>query len=77
LRVAEERVRIELGFEGGQIVGGFVEAASADALESALHEDGPRVVVLESEDGPIHVVVSRVAYFRRIVRAGRVGFGSS
>jgi hypothetical protein len=75
--MADERVRIELGFEGGQIVGGFVEAASADALESALHHDGPRVVVLDTEDGPLHVVVPRVAYFKRVVRAGRVGFGSS
>jgi hypothetical protein len=73
--LAEERVRIELGFAGGQIVGGFVEPASADALESAL--EGPRdgVVVLQTEDGPLHVAVSQVAYYRRIVRAGRVGFG--
>jgi hypothetical protein len=75
--VADERVRIELGFRGGQIVGAFVDPASADALESALHHDGPRVVVVESEDGPIHVVVPLVAYYRRVVRAGRVGFGSS
>jgi hypothetical protein len=74
--MADERVRIELGFEGGQIVGAFVEPASADALESALHHDGPRVVLLESEDGPIHVVVPQVAYYKRVVRAGRVGFGS-
>jgi hypothetical protein len=74
--MADERVRIELGFEGGQIVSGFVDPTSADALESALHREGPRVVVLESEDGPIHVVVPRVAYFKRVVRAGRVGFGS-
>jgi hypothetical protein len=74
--VPDERVRIELGFQGGQIVGAFVAQGSADALESALHHDGPRVVVLESEDGPIHVVVPQVAYFKRVVRAGRVGFGS-
>ncbi|HET7567357.1 MAG TPA: hypothetical protein VFJ91_05155 [Gaiellaceae bacterium] len=74
--MADERVRVELGFEGGQIVGSFVEASSADALESALHSDGPRVVVLETEDGPLHVVVPKVSYYKRIVRAGRVGFGS-
>jgi len=74
--MADDRVRIELGFEGGQIVGSFVDAASADALESALHHDGPRVVVLETEDGPIHVVVPRLAYYKRVVRAGRVGFGT-
>ena len=70
----DERVRVELGFEGGQVIGGFVDVASADALQKALHEDGPRVVVLQSEDGPYHVVVPRVAYFRRFSRASRVGF---
>jgi hypothetical protein len=71
-----ERVRVELGFEGGQIVGGFVDASSADALERALHEDGPRVVILETEDGRYHVVVPRVAFFRRFSRASRVGFAA-
>ena len=64
-----ERVRVEVGFEGGQVVGGFVDVTTADALERALHEDGPRVVVLNTEDGPYHVVVPRVAYFRRFSRA--------
>jgi hypothetical protein len=72
----DDRVRVELGFEGGQVIGGFVDTASADQLERALHEDGPRVVVLKTEDGPYHVVVPSVAYFRRFTRASRVGFGS-
>ena len=67
-------VRVEIGFEGGQVVGGFVTAASADQLERALHEDGPRVVVLDTEEGPYHVVVPEVAYLRRFNRASRVGF---
>ena len=71
-----ERVRIEVGFEGGQVVGGFVDGSSADQLERALHEDGPRVVILQTEDGPYHVVVPRVAYFRRFSRASRVGFAA-
>ncbi len=72
----DERVRIEVGFEGGQVIGGFVDAGSAAELERALHEDGPRVIVLETEDGPYHVVVPRVSYFRRFSRASRVGFAS-
>lgn len=72
-----ERVRVEIGFEGGQVIGGFVDAGSAAELERALHEDGPRVVVLETEDGPYHVVVPRVSYYRRFSRASRVGFASS
>lgn len=76
--MAEERVRIEIGFAGGQIVGSFVEAGSADDLEAALGSTGAGkpVVVLETEDGPLHVVVAHVAYYKRIVRAGRVGFAS-
>jgi hypothetical protein len=75
----DERVRVELGFAGGQIVGSFVDAASADELERALASTGAGnpVVVLETEDGPLHVVVATIAYYKRIVRAGRVGFGSS
>jgi hypothetical protein len=72
----DERVRIEVGFDGGQVVSAFVDAPSADQLERALHEDGPRVVVLSSDDGPYHVVVPRVAYFKRFSRASRVGFGT-
>jgi hypothetical protein len=71
-----DRVRVEIGFEGGQVIGGFVDAAAAETLERSLHEDGPRVVVLETEDGPYHVVVPKVSYFRRFNRSSRVGFGS-
>jgi hypothetical protein len=76
--LTDERVRIEFGFVGGQIVGSFVEASSADELESALGSTGAGkpVVALDTEDGPLHVVVAQVAYYKRIVRAGRVGFGS-
>lgn len=76
--MADDRVRIELGFAGGQIVGSFVEASSADELESALNSTGAGrpVVVLDTEDGPLHVVVAHVAYYKRVVRAGRVGFAS-
>jgi hypothetical protein len=70
------RVRVEVGFDGGQVVGAFVDASSAEQLERALHEDGPRVIVLDTEDGPYHVVVPRVAYFRRFNRASRVGFAA-
>jgi hypothetical protein len=74
--MADERVRVEIGFDGGQVVGAFIDASSAEQLERALHEDGPRVVVLASDDGPYHVVVPRVAYFKRFSRASRVGFGA-
>jgi hypothetical protein len=75
----DERVRIELGFSGGLIHAAFVESRSADALEAALGggSGSTPVVVLETEDGPLHVVVAQIAYYKRIVRAGRVGFSST
>ena len=74
--MADDRVRVELGFKGGQIVSAFVESRSADALEAAVAGGGASVVILETEDGPLHVVIAQVAYYKRIVRAGRVGFSS-
>ena len=74
--VENERVRVEVGFEGGQVINGFVTPGTADELEQALHSDGPRVVVLDLEDGRYHVIVPRVSYFRRYNRSSRVGFGT-
>ena len=71
---SNERVRVEIGFRGGQVIGSFASQDSADQLERALHEDGPRVVVLDTDEGPYHVVVPEVAYLRRFNRAARVGF---
>ena len=71
-----DRVRVEIGFEGGQVIGGFVDSSAADELQRALHEDGPRVIVLDTDDGPYHVVVPKVSYFKRFNRASRVGFGT-
>ena len=43
---------------------------------NCAREAGKPVVVLETEDGPLQVAVAQIAYYKRIVRAGRVGFGS-
>ena len=77
--MADERVRVEFGFAGGQVISAFVEPRSADCLEAALGggSGSAPVVVLETEDGPLHVVVAKIAYYKRIVRAGRVGFSST
>ena len=70
-----ERVRIEVGFEGGQVMSAFVENAAADELEQALASaavDG--AVHLEAEDGRYTLALSRVVYVKRFSREGRVGF---
>ena len=66
--MASERVRIEVGFRAGQVVGVFATTETADQLERTLH------VVLDTDEGPYHVVVPEVAYLRRFNRASHVGF---
>jgi hypothetical protein len=71
--MAEERVRIEVGFDGGQVMGAFVPVDAADELERALGEsDG--TFPLEAEDGRYTISLRRVVYVKRFTREARVGF---
>ena len=72
--MAEERVRVEIGFDGGQIMGAYVELAAADKLEQALDEERNGSLALEAEDGRYTVSLRRVVYVKRFTREGRVGF---
>ncbi|HEV8098262.1 MAG TPA: hypothetical protein VGP56_03885 [Gaiellaceae bacterium] len=75
--MAEERVRIEIAFDGGQIMGANVELSAADALERALDEDREGALALEAEDGRYTVALRRIVYLKRFSREGRVGFTSA
>jgi hypothetical protein len=73
--VAEtESSRIEVGFDGGQIMSALITAASAEELERAFaaREDG--TVSLDAEDGRYTVQVGRIVYLKRFARESRVGF---
>jgi hypothetical protein len=77
-----ERVRIEIAFDGGQIMSAVVSAASADALEQALGAadiragTGEASLSLDAEDGRYTVALQRVVYVKRFLRESRVGFGA-
>jgi hypothetical protein len=71
----QERVRIEVAFDGGQILGGFAAAGSVEQLEKALAA-GEGAVSLTLDDGEVTVAIKRVVYFKRFARETRVGFGS-
>ena len=73
---SQPRVRIEVGFDGGQVMNALVTLDSADALERAFASSSESVVPLEAEDGTYHVSLRRVVYLTRYAREGRVGFGS-
>lgn len=71
-----DRVRIEVGFDGGQVMAALVSPETADRLEGALGgKDGS--LPLEVEDGRYTVVLSRIVYVKRFAREARVGFGAS
>ena len=74
--MAEERVRIEIAFDGGQIMGASVALSAADELERALGEGRDGAVALEAEDGLSTVALRRVVYLKRFSREGRDGFTS-
>lgn len=70
-----DRVRIEIGFDGGQIMGALVEMAAADRLEQALASGEEGSLAMDVEDGRYTVALRRIVYVKRFARDGRVGFG--
>jgi hypothetical protein len=72
--VADEFVRVEIGFEGGQILSWLVTVDSADALDRQLGGGGSGTLTLDSQEGSITLVLQRVLYVKRYAREGRVGF---
>jgi hypothetical protein len=78
-----ERVRIEVAFDGGEILGALVTPARADALEPALGAaevrggTGEAALALDAEDGRYTLALQRVVYVKRFARESRVGFGSA
>ena len=70
-----DRIRVEVAFEGGQIVGGLVVPEILDGLRSALG-NGSAVFDLETEDGTYVVAVNKVVYLKRFSRETQIGFGS-
>jgi hypothetical protein len=81
--VSAERIRVEIAFDGGQIMGALVTPESADALEQALGSAdlragaGEAALALEAEDGRYTIALQRVVYVKRYSRESRVGFGAA
>jgi hypothetical protein len=79
---SENRVRLEIGFDGGQVMGALVDQAGAEALERALAsadvraDAGDATFSFDTEDGRYTVALRRVVYVKRFARDTRVGFGA-
>ena len=71
-----EHIRLEIAFDGGQIMGALVSPASADELDKALASGQDGSLTLDASDGRYVVALGRVVYVKRFARESRVGFGS-
>jgi hypothetical protein len=72
--LADERVRLEIGFDGGQAMTVIVPGQDADELEQRLAAGTEQTVALDADDGRYTVALKRVAYVKRFARESRVGF---
>ena len=72
--LADDRVRIEIGFDGGQIMGALVSSPARPTRSSARSARAPTALALEAEDGRYTIVARRIVYVKRFARESRVGF---
>jgi hypothetical protein len=73
---SNENIRIEIGFDGGQVMGAHVSSGAADELERALAAAGDGAFALDTEDGRTVVSIRRIVYVKRFARESRLGFGN-
>lgn len=69
-----DRVRLQIAFEGGQIVAALVEPAAANGLATALEKE-QAVFDLATEDGTYLLALGKVVYVKRSSRETHIGFG--
>lgn len=70
-----ERIRLEVAFEGSQVLTVWVDPNTADQLEGAL-AGGKESLTFDAEDGRYTVSVAKVVFVKRFARESRVGFGA-
>ena len=74
----QDRIRVEIGFDGGQVMSAHVQTSVADELERSLDGSGSGgTVQIEAEDGRYTIPLTRIVYVKRYSREGRVGFSGS
>jgi hypothetical protein len=74
---SNDRVRIEIAFDGQQVLSVVVPQKTADELDQALAKNHEHALTFDSEDGRYTVSLHRIVYVKRFARESRVGFGAS
>ena len=73
---ADDKVRVQVAYEGGQSFTALMSLDTADELERRLGNGDEGIVTVEADDGRYAVVLKRVVYIKRFARDSRVGFGT-
>jgi hypothetical protein len=71
-----DRTRIEIAFDGTQVLSILVPLPTAEDLDRALAGDHDSAYSFEADDGRYTIALQRVVYVKRFARESRVGFGS-
>jgi len=72
-----DRIRIEIAFDGQQVLSVLVPTQTAEDLDRALAGDHDSSYSFEAEDGRYTIVPRRVVFVKRYARESRVGFGAA
>jgi hypothetical protein len=73
--MADQTRRIDIGFQGGQVLPARVSQDTYDGVSSALRDErSERWFELETVDSKISIDLSQVVYVRIDTEAQRVGF---
>ena len=72
--MAQEWQKVEIGFEGGQVISVRIDEADLKDLRKQLEKGGWHD--LATEDGVISLYLGKVAFMRIDSGVHRVGFGS-
>jgi hypothetical protein len=71
-----DRLRVEIAFEGNQVLSVYVPVSTADDLDRALAGGEGSSISFEAEDGRYTIAIAKVVYVKRFARESRVGFGA-
>jgi hypothetical protein len=72
-----DRVRIEIAFDGQQVLNVVVPTQTAEDLDRSLAGDHDSTLSFEAEDGRYTVALKRIVFVKRFARESRVGFGAA
>ena len=74
--VEDTRTRLEIAFEGQQVLSVHVPAAVADDLDNALLGEADGSFTFDADDGRYTLLLRRIVFVKRYERESRVGFGA-